>query len=198
MPVKYGAHTKLEKLILYQKFALRLCTKSRDTSYQELLQLFSLPDLQQRRLYLDLCTMFRIINGLFYFPNDVFVHQTSSIITHGHNTRAGTIQGRVQPSLACTPVMCVCHRNAHDLTPLYSINTRYVQCSKVHEYRPARQAIWVVQIVLVASDRCGCVTMRELIKGFLQLKCALVCGVKGGKKSGNSDLHQNQAIYTSL
>ena len=38
--------------------------------------------LLQRRLYLNLFTMFRIINGLFYFPNDVFVHQTSSIITH--------------------------------------------------------------------------------------------------------------------
>ena len=103
-PYKVGEVNSLEHV---QKFALRMCTKSWDTSYQELLQLFSLPDLQQRRLYLDLCTMFRIINGLFYFPNDVFVHQTSSIITHGHNTRASTIQGRVQPSLACTPVVCV-------------------------------------------------------------------------------------------
>ena len=60
---------KLEKLIVC---ALNLGT----------LTSFSLPDLQQRRLHLDLCTMFRITNGLFSFPNYVFVHQTSSIITH--------------------------------------------------------------------------------------------------------------------
>ena len=66
---------------------LSMCAKSWDTSYQELLQLFSQPDLQQRRLYLDLCTMFRIIKGLFYFPNDVFVHQTPSIITRSSTSQ---------------------------------------------------------------------------------------------------------------
>ena len=35
-----------------QIFALRMCTKSWNTSYQELLQLFSLPNLQQHRLWL--------------------------------------------------------------------------------------------------------------------------------------------------
>ena len=77
-PYRVGEVNSLEHV---QKFALRMCAKSWDTSYQELLQLFSQLDLQQRRLYLDLCTMFRIIEGLFYFPNDVFVHQTPSIIT---------------------------------------------------------------------------------------------------------------------
>ena len=59
---KVGELNSLEHV---QKFALRMCAKSWDSSYQELLQLSSLPDLQQCRLYLDLCTMFRIINGLF-------------------------------------------------------------------------------------------------------------------------------------
>ena len=72
--------------------------------------------------------------------------------------------------------MRVHHRNAHDLTSLYSTNTRYVQYSKVREYRLARQAI--VQVVHVASNECGCVTVRELIQGFFQLKRALVCRVK--------------------
>ena len=58
-----------------QKFALRLCSKTWDSSYQELLQLLSLTDLQQRRLYLDLSTMFRVVHGPFHFPNNVFVHQ---------------------------------------------------------------------------------------------------------------------------
>ena len=71
---------------------------------------------------------------------------------------------------------------------LYSTNTRYIQCSTVHEYRPARQAIWVIQVVLIASHECSCVTMLELFEGrvnFLQLKWALACGVNSrvGKKS---------------
>ena len=57
-PYKVGKVNSLEHV---QKFAVCMCAKSWDTSYQELLQLFSLPDLQQRRLYLDLCTMFRMI-----------------------------------------------------------------------------------------------------------------------------------------
>ena len=87
-PYKVGEVNSLEHV---QKFALRMCTKSWDSSYQELLQLFSLyiciPDLQQCRLHLDLCTMFRKINGLYYFRNDVFVHQTSSIITHSSTSK---------------------------------------------------------------------------------------------------------------
>ena len=83
-PYKVGEVNSSEHV---QKFALRMCAKSWDSSYQELLQLFSLPDLQQCGLYLDLCIMFRIINGLFYFPNDVFVHQTSSIITRSSTSQ---------------------------------------------------------------------------------------------------------------
>ena len=77
-PYKVGEVNSLEHV---QKFALRMCAKSWDTSYQELLQLLSLPDLQQRRLYLDLCTMFGIINGLFYFPDD-FEKKFLIIILH--------------------------------------------------------------------------------------------------------------------
>ena len=49
-----------------QKFALRMCTKQWNSSYNDLLQLCSLPTLQQRRLYLDLCTMFKIVQGLYW------------------------------------------------------------------------------------------------------------------------------------
>ena len=51
---KVGEIISLENV---QKFALRMCAKQWETSYDELLQLFSLPSLQDRRLYLDLCTM---------------------------------------------------------------------------------------------------------------------------------------------
>ena len=69
---KTGDINSLENV---QKFALRMCAKQWDSSYNDLLQLFSLPSLQQRRLYLDLFTMFKIVHGFFYFPSGVFVEQ---------------------------------------------------------------------------------------------------------------------------
>ena len=67
-PYKISEVNLIERV---QKFALRMCAKSLDIGYQELLHLFSQLDLQQRRLYLDLCTMFRVINGLFHFPDGI-------------------------------------------------------------------------------------------------------------------------------
>ena len=55
-----------------------MCTKQWNSSYNDLLQLCSLPALQQCRLYLDLCTMFKIVQGLFHFPTGIFAEQTSS------------------------------------------------------------------------------------------------------------------------
>ena len=49
---------------------------------------------------------------------------------------------------------------------LFGTNTRYGHCSTVREYRSARQVIWVVQVVLVASnDECGSVTVWEVFEG---------------------------------
>ena len=56
--------TKLENV---QKFAMKMCSKQWDMGYQDLLELSQLPALQNRRLYLKLCTLYKIIHG-FYFP----------------------------------------------------------------------------------------------------------------------------------
>ena len=76
-PYKAGEINSLEDV---QKFALRMCAKHWDSSYDDLLQPFSLPSLQQRREYLDLSTMFKIVHGLFYFPSGVFVEQAPRVI----------------------------------------------------------------------------------------------------------------------
>jgi hypothetical protein len=82
-PYNVGEVNSIEQI---QKFALiHMCSKTWDSSYQELLQLFSLPDLQQRRLYLDFSTTFRVVHGLFHFPNDVFVHQRALRTTQSSN-----------------------------------------------------------------------------------------------------------------
>ena len=36
------------------------------------MQLFDIAELSERRLYLDLCTMFKIVHGLFNFPSRIF------------------------------------------------------------------------------------------------------------------------------
>ena len=78
MQAKFGTPTKLVKStpwrMIVQKFALRMCGKHWDSSYDDLLQLFSLPSLQQRRLYL-----LKIVHGLFYFPSGVFVEQAPTV-----------------------------------------------------------------------------------------------------------------------
>ena len=68
---------------------------------------------------------------------------------------------------------------------LYGTNTSYIQCNTVHEYRPARQAIRAVHVILVASNECGCVTVQELFDGrvnFLQLKHALIAALIQGRE----------------
>ncbi len=48
-----------------------MCLKNWDSGYQELLDLSQLPTLENRRLYLKLCTLHKIIHGLFCFPPNV-------------------------------------------------------------------------------------------------------------------------------
>ena len=57
----------------------------------------------------------------------------------------------------------VCNQNAHD----WRLFMAQILCtySTVREYRPARQAIWVIQVILVPSNECGCVTVWELFEG---------------------------------
>ena len=52
-----------------QKFALKVCTKSWDASYSSLLEVTRLPSLQTRRTHAKLCNLFKIINGLTFYPD---------------------------------------------------------------------------------------------------------------------------------
>ena len=55
----------LEKV---QKFGLQICSRQWTKCYQELLELFHLPSLENRRLFLSLSVFFKIIHNLVYFP----------------------------------------------------------------------------------------------------------------------------------
>ena len=75
--LEYGAqvwHPHLIKdknaLESVQKFGLRICSRKWTASYQELLDIFQLPSLENRRLFLSLSTFFKIIHNIIYFlPN---------------------------------------------------------------------------------------------------------------------------------
>ena len=60
-----------------QKFALKICTKRWNYNYTNLLQLANLPALVNRRSYLKLCSLFKIVKGLSYFPPDMIKERVS-------------------------------------------------------------------------------------------------------------------------
>ena len=54
-----------------QKFACRMCTKTWNAGYEELQNTLQLPSLSNRRSFLKLCTIFKVIHGMCYFPPHV-------------------------------------------------------------------------------------------------------------------------------
>ena len=62
-----------------QKFALRVCSKNYDNSYEDLLDTFQLPELSTRRLYLRLSLLFKIIHESYHFPSNIFIPMSSTL-----------------------------------------------------------------------------------------------------------------------
>ena len=69
--------------------ALKICTKSWNSSYEENLAIVSLTSLAQRRDHLSLCYLYKLVNNLFCFPEAPLIPYT-----HTKFTRAGSF---VQP-----------------------------------------------------------------------------------------------------
>ena len=71
MTLKSDPHLVKDRQMLenVQKFGCRLATHQWDTSYHELLELFELQPLEQRRLHLKLRLMFKNIHRFCYFPS---------------------------------------------------------------------------------------------------------------------------------
>ena len=54
-----------------QHFACKLATKRWDASYEELLGLLELPTLEERRVHMKLCLLYKIIHELCYIPSGI-------------------------------------------------------------------------------------------------------------------------------
>ena len=82
----------IQKLELVQKFALKMCCKSWNSTYSEILQQSSLPTLSFRRKYLCLSYFYNLVNGHFAFP-DV----PATLYQNPYNTRSSHSSIYVQP-----------------------------------------------------------------------------------------------------
>lgn len=68
-----------------QKFALRICSNKWQAHYNDLLEYFKLPSLENRRLYLSLCTFFKITHKTSYFPAPLLPSHLSSSALRSSN-----------------------------------------------------------------------------------------------------------------
>ena len=84
-PHTQGSIDALEKV---QKFALRMVTKRWDAGCDELNNLVNLPTLQHRRLQLKLCQLYKIIHGLSYFPDNIFIPRQNYYSCRSSNNMA--------------------------------------------------------------------------------------------------------------
>ena len=89
---------KLEN-VLY----IKMCLKQWDLGYQDLLDLSQFPTLKNPRLYLKLCTLYKIMHGYFYFPYNVFLpqlnrHSYSLPLVHIPHARTNAFKSSFVPS----------------------------------------------------------------------------------------------------
>ena len=90
-----------------QKFALRICSNNWQANYHDLLEHYNLPTLENRRLYLSLCTFFKIVHKLSYFPASLIPSYFSSSALRSSNPHnffipfSRTYQSASLPTLSC-------------------------------------------------------------------------------------------------
>ena len=65
-----------------QKFGLKLASRQWDAGYNELLDLFNLPTLEERRIHLKLGLLFKIVHNLCYFPHTPSLRKNVGISEH--------------------------------------------------------------------------------------------------------------------
>ena len=77
----------IEKLESVQKLACKICTKNWSGSYSDLRHILGLPTIRDRRTFLKLCTMYKITNNIFCFPENL-IKLRSGFHTHPMSTRS--------------------------------------------------------------------------------------------------------------
>ena len=121
----------IELLEKVQRFALRICSRNYNLSYEELLDLYKTPSLQDRRSFLSLCTFYNIIRGFVFFPPHALplvsnsrTHHPSFIELHLHTPLLYSIHLCIQ-LFHC---LITYHMMLQNLLPLIGLNTSYLLC----------------------------------------------------------------------
>ena len=115
----------IELLEKVQQFALRICSRNYNLSYEELLDLYKLPSLQDRRSFLSLCTFYNIIRGfvfshLMHFLILVLIIPLF-IVLHLHTPLLYSIHTAIS-------LFITYHMMLQNLLPLIGLNTSYLLC----------------------------------------------------------------------
>ena len=79
----WDPHLKRDQDLLEstQKFACKMIPKNWDKGYDELLYMTNLSSLADRRLYLKLCSLYKIIHNMTCFPHDIVVPKVTRSYT---------------------------------------------------------------------------------------------------------------------
>ena len=78
-------HIKTSKNLSLYRHACKLCAKNWSASYSDQLHIVNLPTTHERRLFIKLCTMYKILNNTS-FPESI-INLRSRFQTHPMSTR---------------------------------------------------------------------------------------------------------------
>ena len=133
MPPKYGHPIwyikDIELLEKVQRFALRICSRNYNLSYEELLDLFKIPSLQNRRSFLSLCTFYNIIRGFVFSPPHSLPLVSNSRTHHPSFYRTPFAHtSALQHSFMLFHCLITYHMMLQNLLLLIGLNTSYLLC----------------------------------------------------------------------
>ena len=112
----------IEALEKVQRFALKMCTKSWDSSYEDMLTFCNLPTLCQRRRVLKLTLLYQLMHGHFIFPNAPLERRSIPCILRHVHPSTSTVNAII--SYKCTPVLFFpsCHIHLEFTARQYSLS----------------------------------------------------------------------------
>jgi hypothetical protein len=92
----------IQALEAAQRFATKVCTKCwQDSDYSERLHMLSLTSLQERRHFLKLSFLFKLVNNLIDFPNSPIMLKPNLCATRSHSLTLNVPFARTEYAFFC-------------------------------------------------------------------------------------------------
>ena len=71
MQAQFGIPPHINMIEDAEKFAMKVVTRRWNAGCQEVLNMVNIPSIESRRLQSSMCTLYKIVHGLCYFPPDI-------------------------------------------------------------------------------------------------------------------------------